>query len=278
MKIKDLLQDASIKLKDASIANSAMEARILLKFTLGVSEEFLLLNGEQEIGREKEELFKGFVERRLKLEPIAYILGYREFYGRDFIVTKDTLIPRPDSEILIDSVLSDYRSKDNLQILELGVGSGCLIITLLLELNRSSGVAVDISEKALEVARQNAYRHGARDINFVLSDWFSDLGQKKFDVIIANPPYIDCDSLEVTKETAIYEPHLALFADEKGLAVYREIATKARGFLISGGSIYLEIGYNQEISVKDLFFKEGYILLKSYRDLAGHVRCLHFKL
>lgn len=278
MKIGRLLQEAGIKLRNAGIISYAMEARILLKAVLGVSEEFLLLRSQEEIGPVEIAGFEQFVARRVKLEPVAYILGFREFYGRDFEVSRDVLIPRPDSEILIEGILSDYASQEGLQILELGVGSGCLTITLLLELKKAAAVAVDISIDAIEIARKNAARFNVSNIEFIKSDWFDNINQeKKFDIIVANPPYIESDSLEIAQETALHEPHLALFAADNGLAAYKEIAKKARSFLSVNGSIYLEIGYDQEDSVSELFAKEGYILHQKYTDLAGYIRCLHFQ-
>ena len=131
MKIERLLQEAGTRLKNAGIESYAMEARILLKAVLGVSEEFLLLRSQDEVDLFKLDLFERFVARRAKLEPVAYIIGFREFYGRDFEVSSYVLIPRPDSEILVEAILEDYKLHEGLQILELGVGSGCLIITLL---------------------------------------------------------------------------------------------------------------------------------------------------
>jgi release factor glutamine methyltransferase len=279
MKIGRLLQDAAIKLKNAGIQSYSMEARILLKAILGVSEEFLLLRSQDEVDLVKIEVFEQFVARRVKLEPVAYILGFREFYGREFEVSPDVLVPRPDSEILIEAILSDYKLHEDLQILELGVGSGCLITTLLLELKKAYGVAVDISIDAIEIARKNATRFNVSNIEFIQSDWFDNITQEKnFDIIVANPPYIESDSLEVARETALYEPHLALFAADNGLAAYKEIAVKARSFLSVNGSIYLEIGYDQEVAVTDLFVAEGYLLHQKYIDLAGYIRCLHFKI
>lgn len=278
MKVKDLLREASMRLKKAQINSYMMEARIMLKNVLGVSEEFILLNPEKELSCQQMELFNQLVARRERLEPIAYIIGLREFYGRDFIVTQDVLIPRPDSEILIESVLADYRFSKNLRILELGTGSGCLIITLLLELTNASAIAVDIDKSALVIAKKNAAKLNVEKINFIESDWFASIDlTEKFDIIIANPPYIALDSTKVAQETALYEPKKALFANDNGLSVYKEIALKAHDFLKQDGSIFLEIGYDQEQSVTDLFLAAGYVVVNKTRDLSGYVRCISFK-
>lgn len=278
MKIKNLLQAGYLRLKNVGIESFALDIRILLKFILGVSEEFLLLNQDLALSNNQIEDFNRLVQRREKLEPISYIIGFKEFYGRDFVVTKDVLIPRPDSEILIESVLVDYKKLENLRILELGTGSGCLIITLLLELQKASAIAVDINKAALAVAKQNAENLEVDNINFIESDWFSALRvAEKFDIIIANPPYIALDSTRISKETNLYEPKVALFASGNGLSCYKEIALKARDFLAYDGSIFVEIGYDQEESVADVFLAEGYILVSKARDLGGYVRCMSFK-
>lgn len=278
MKIRDLLQEAGAKLKRACIDTHAIESRLLMVFILNATEEFILLHPDQELSNHQVDAFNSLVLRREMLEPIAYIIGSKEFYGRDFIVTKDVLIPRPDSETLIESVLSEYHSSENLKILELGSGSGCLILTLLLELKTASALAIDIDSAALNVARKNAAKFNVENIEFLESNWFESIDTtEKFDIIIANPPYIALDSIKVAKETVLYEPKIALFAKDNGLSAYKEIAAKAHIFLNQQGSVFLEIGYDQEQGVTDLFLREGYIVVNKERDLGGYVRCISFK-
>ncbi len=250
----------------------ALESRILLCFTLGKSVEYLLSHSEDVIPEEAKSRFISYIERRVALEPIAYITGKREFFDKDFVVTKDVLIPRPDSETLIETVMAC--SPRPQKILELGVGSGCLILTLLMQFKDATGIGVDINPKALAVAKLNAKNHGLNDrVELIASNWFESVQKQKFDVIISNPPYIST-SEHVAKETMLYEPHGALFAEANGLEAYIQIALQAKDFLTSDGLLYLEIGFDQEKSVCELFAEAGYKLVKTARDLSGHTRCL----
>jgi release factor glutamine methyltransferase len=296
MHIRASILSATKRLLEARIDNPAMEARILLGFALKKSIEYLLARPEYELAQKELELFESYLQRRLLFEPIAYITGKKEFFGRDFAVTRNTLIPRPDSETLIESalLLSDERQRDPrvlgaqashetfegprpraTTILELGVGSGCLIITLLLEMPNTRGIGIDIDPNTLAIARHNAKTHKIDNkLELIESNWFSNIQEQKFDIIISNPPYIDSTD-HVAKETMLYEPHKALFG---GLATYQAIASGARDFMKPDGRLYLEIGYNQRELVIELFKKNGYELIKAERDLADHVRCLVFAL
>lgn len=274
MNLRSALLYITKQLSESGVEQSAMEARILLSHLLGKPREFLISHGEQELETRKLEELEVLIKRRKALEPIAYITGLKEFFGRDFIVDKNVLLPRPDSETLIEAVLKN--ASESRRVLELGVGSGCLIITLLLEILEATGIAIDIDKGALSIAKTNVQKHLLQDrIELIESDWFSGLSAQKFDLIISNPPYIS-SAERVAQETLLYEPHKALFAGGDGLEAYIEIAVKAKDFLSLGGLIYLEIGYDQEVSVTELFIENGYRALGKYKDLAGYVRCLSF--
>jgi len=216
------------------------------------------------------------VERRKALEPIAYIIGKKEFYGRDFKVTKDVLIPRPDSETLINVVLDAAKDCTIRSILELGVGSGCLVLTLLLEIEKSKAMAVDVEQAVLEVARENAIALGVQDrCEFVLSNWFEGV-DGKYDIIISNPPYIEeYEKSIMAEETLKYEPSLALFG---GLEPYRVIASESHKFLTANGRIYVEIGVSQESQIAEIFHTNGYKVVGKYRDIEQRMRIIVFTL
>jgi len=213
-----------------------------------------------------------FIERAEKGEPIAKIIGYKGFWKGDFIVSKDVLDPRPDSETLIEAVLESFPDKKApLRILDLGTGSGCLIISLLQEYQNATGVAVDISEKALKIARQNA-----KDlpIKFICADMCSlpkDIGT--FDVVISNPPYIPTEDIE-TLDVAVkkYDPVLALDGGKDGLDFYRALSR-----IDFASYLFVEIGQGQEQDVMNLMAKQGWIFNKSWKDLGEIVRILSFK-
>lgn len=274
MDIKNAIRSNAIKLRNAGIEQFNMESRILLKHVTDKSEEYLLSHSEEELPSAVLERLDAAVNRRAHLEPIAYITGQKEFYGRDFFVDSNVLIPRPDSEILIDAVLSSNQYEP--KILDLGTGSGCLIITLMLELGKATASGVDVKKEAIEIAKKNAVRYSV-NINFTESNWFDSLNiDEKFDIIISNPPYISRNSEKIARETYLHEPHIALFADNNGLKDYEVIASKAARFLSDSGAVYLEIGYDQEQKVIDIYKKAGFILGGKYKDLSGITRCLKF--
>ncbi len=250
-----------------------MEARIILSHYLKCSIEELIIN--QYTLEEYSEILNDLVNQRIAKKPLAYILGSKEFHGRDFIVNENVLIPRPDTEILIDAVLKGQKNNKT-NILELGVGSGCIIITLLLELKNSIGIGVDISEKALNVAMQNTLLHHCNDrLTLIKSDWFDNIDSvNKFDLIISNPPYIHEEEKYLMSDETIYEPELALYT--KSYESYKQIAQHSKNYLSNEGLIYIEIGINQETNIIQIFNDENYILKDKFLDLAQIVRVLVF--
>lgn len=210
-------------------------------------------------------------------EPLSKIIGMREFWSREFKVTKDTLDPRADSETLIQAALDLYSTLPQpLNILELGVGTGCLLITLLLEMNHvKNAVGVDISEKALNIARENAQTYNIQNCKWIASDWFQNVPREAFSLIITNPPYIGRDEA-IDDNVRNFDPDIALFAENHGLSAYQTIANDVMLFLKDGGMLICEIGHLQRKHVTDIFTSSGLILKKSLKDLAGNDRCLVF--
>ncbi len=308
MSISEILAQAKNQLEKSGVSNSKLDSLVLLTHALCVSKEHVIFNPDLQLNKKQQKSFWELVERRSKREPISHILGKREFYGRDFIVTKDVLDPRPDSESLIELVLKKFPSKENkkIKILEIGCGSGCLVITLLQELKMTEAIALDISEAALEVFGRNAVLHGVMDrIKFLQSDLFTQLkhheilhfsqddnitcppersegyrdSSQKFDLIISNPPYIESQTIEeLQPEVKIYEPRLALDGGLDGLDFYRKIALEAKSFLCHDGKVVLEIGFAQEEEIVKIFAQNGFILEELKQDLAGTVRALCFSL
>ena len=270
-RIKDVLQQIAWILKQYSDTRH-LDARILLSHFTGKSQEFLLSNPDYAISDLKK--LWHLVERRKNYEPIAYIIGSKEFYGRSFIVDKNVLIPRPDSEIMIEAIVQRLQYKKNLNILELGCGSGCLIISLIKELSGAIAIACDISGKALTIAKQNAKLHNVDNkIAFIESDWYQQIPQMQFDIIISNPPYISSHEKNlVAIETLKYEPHQSLFDED--LQSYNIIASSASIYLKPTGKMFLEIGIRQEQPVANIMLHQGLQLNKTYPDLAGIIRIL----
>lgn len=217
------------------------------------------------------------VQRRVQGEPLSRIIGRREFYGREFHINAHVLDPRPDSETLIDVILTHCHTPAP-QILELGVGSGCLLLTLLCELPKAQGLGVDISEEALTVAKHNSHALGVEArATWQHSNWFENVSGS-FDVIVSNPPYI---APHEPLEDAVYnyDPHLALFGGQSGLEAYKAILGAIRSFMKPKGQAFLEIGYTQAAAVCAMVqAHEGLQLKGVYKDLAGHDRVVHFGL
>lgn len=263
--IKELLQYTSIKL------NSQLEARILLSHVTGYTQEYLIGHSEEDLSTKTVNEFYRLVDRRLKKEPIAYIVGYKEFYGHNFIVDHNVLIPRNDSEVLIDAVVNCTVSS----ILDLGTGSGCLLLTLLLEMPNARGVGVDISPAALKIAKENMLHYGLEArCNIIESNWFENITDT-YDIIISNPPYIsENDTNIMAEETLLFEPKSALFAENNGYAAYEIIASNLEKCLKPKGNLFVEIGINQKDEIEKMFAKYGYYVIQEYKDLAGIVRVL----
>jgi len=278
--ISEHIRTASALLKNVRIESPRLDAQILLAFVLGVSRERLILDDHLEITLEQAQIFADLIARRAKNEPIAYIIAKKEFLSLDFIVNRDTLIPRPDSEILVEAAIKLAKDllkirAETLQILDIGTGSGCLPIAFLSEIEQAYAVAIDISEGALQVAKQNAALNKVSDrIGFVLSNWCDSI-KGKFDIILSNPPYIKyADAQMLASDVVDFEPHKALFADSNGLAAYEILASQVKERLNSQGYVLFEVGDGQAPEVADILQKVGLKIEAIETDLAGKQRCL----
>jgi release factor glutamine methyltransferase len=253
----------------------------LLTHALSVSKEQIIFNPNLELDQNQQQQFFSLIERRSRREPVSQIIGKREFFGQDFLVTHNVLDPRPDSESLVELVLKKFPNKNQkLEILEIGTGSGCLIITLLLLYKSARGNGVDISSAALEICKKNSTTHQINDrLDLQESDLFLSLNKnKKFDLIISNPPYIasqEIENLEV--EVKKFEPRIALDGGLDGLNFYRRIAVKAQDFLLENGRIILEIGFGQKDEIVKIFTENNFVFEELKHDLAGVERALSFE-
>ncbi|WP_342272134.1 peptide chain release factor N(5)-glutamine methyltransferase [Candidatus Tisiphia endosymbiont of Parasteatoda lunata] len=277
MNIKESLIYAASKLQTVGIKSASLESRILIQHATDKPIEYLLARSEEELTQQEQIIFEDLVNRRTLLEPIAYIVGYKEFYSYQFIINDKVLIPRQDTEIIVDAILSDIKINAELAILELGTGSGCIAVSLLLEMLINDNInvtATDISNEAIIIARQNAIKHKVIDrLKIINSNWFDNLEKQEFDIIVSNPPYISFDdTVYMSPETLKYEPHLALFAEDNGLASYYIIAKEAKGFLKQNGKLFLEIGFNQLTAVTEIFISYAYTVKQVYKDLEGRDR------
>ena len=278
MRLLELYKDSTKKLEQEGILTSKLDVKILLSFLLDIDSKELIMYFNQHIDRKFINNFEQLLKRRLNREPIANIVNKKSFWSYDFFVNENVLTPRSDSEILVEAVLSNYNNmNENLNILDLGTGSGCLILSLLKMYKNATGLAIDISDKALQVAKQNAKNLKVENIQFLKNNWNDNI-EDKFDIIISNPPYIPTKEIkELEPEVNKFNPLLALDGGEDGLNCYRYLAKSLDKNLKENKKIFLEIGKNQEKDIEKIFNENGYKLLKIYKDLAEINRILCFK-
>ncbi|SRR5579859_285583 len=274
--IGESLRAATARLTEAGIDGARLDARLLLAEALGKDGTWLFNHANDELDASVEAAFAALVEKRLARQPVSLILGRREFWSLDFTVTRDTLAPRPDSETLIEAVLAELPDRQApLSLLDLGTGTGCLLISLLSELPNARGTGVDINPDTLAVAQGNADRlgFGART-RFIRSSWW-DAIEGRFDVILSNPPYIPSGDIPgLDPEVARFEPLDALDGGADGLDAYRLLAAGVEGFLAENGVIAFEVGAGQAPDVAVLLEQAGFPLRAIRRDLAGIERCV----
>ena len=275
-----MLATISPLIRAAGISNPEAEARLLVSVALEWPLEQVWLHVEEPICRRDQKRIIEFLHRRLAHEPFAYISGKQEFWSQEYLVGKGCLIPRSDSECLIETALEILpRDKINTSVLDLGTGSGCLLLSLLSECPPLWGVGADISSKALEYAKHNAANLRLSDrALFIRSDWGSCLNFG-FDLVVCNPPYVEAGEVSaLMPEVAHYEPVVALSGGRDGLDCYRLLADQLPDLLANHGKVCLEIGLGQASSVTDIFSKSGLQQCGEKKDLSGVVRCLIFSL
>ena len=268
VRLEDWLRTARMVLENAEIPSAALEAQVLAAQVLCEDRSSILAHPEWNID---ENAANALLARRARHEPLAYIVGYREFYGRRFRVTPEVLIPRQETETLITAFFEVENSLPaNARILDLGTGSGCIGITLKLERPTLSLTLSDVSLAALQIARGNARELGAQ-VATVQSDGFACLQDQHFDGIVSNPPYV-ADADVLPKEVHAFEPHLALYSGSGGLEFYERLAGEAAHFLTEKGIALLEVGDSQAKAVRGTFQAKGWRIIRSWLDLAGTQR------
>ena len=254
-------------------ANEArLEAQFLLQHCLSVNRAWLLTHENDVMEGDARVAFDALLQRRLNGEPIAYILGKREFYGLEFKVTADTLIPRPDTETLVEAALEKIPADQSCPVLDLGTGTGAIALSVARHRVHAQVTAVDTSSAALTVAQGNAKNLGVSNVQFVLSDWFTELQGRTFDVIVSNPPYIAEEDVHLQRGDLRFEPVSALASGKDGLDSIRHIISQAPHYLNPTGWLMLEHGYDQSQAVAGLMEDAGYQSISSFLDLSGLYR------
>jgi release factor glutamine methyltransferase len=274
--IARLLRDAVLQLSDSS-DSAALDAEVLLCLALDKPRAYLRAWPDRKPEPDQILLFQTLLRQRRQGAPIAYLTGRREFWSRDFQVSPDVLIPRPETELLIEISLSLLPKAQPARLIDLGTGSGILAITLAMELPEAEVTATDLSLAALNIAKRNAAAHRADHIRFLLSDWFASVPPATFDLVISNPPYIAENDSHLKQGDVRFEPKTALTAPNQGLADIQTIADEARRYLKTGGHLLIEHGYDQEQAVQSIFRNLGYDNVQTYKDLSGQPRATYGK-
>lgn len=269
------------ELEQAGIAEADTDARLLLEYVCKTDRNTLLVHGDRVLSAEEYESYVNYISKRKTHVPLQYITGVQNFMGLEFAVNEHVLIPRQDTEILVEEVMQHLH--DGMRILDMCTGSGCILLSLLYYSNDCSGIGVDISADALQVAEQNAERVGKLknstiSAEFIQSNLFEQLDEQagSFEIIVSNPPYIQSDVIEtLMPEVKDFEPHMALDGRADGLYFYREIIGQAGKYLAGGGALFFEIGYDQGAAVKRLMEAAGYLDVEVVKDFAGLDRVVY---
>lgn len=267
--LQAILDWGTQELANAS-SSASLDAHLLLAHSLGKTQTYLLAWPEAVISEEDRKAFSNLVASRQEGKPIAYLTGSKEFWSLDFKVTPDVLIPRPDTELMVETALGLCANKTEVRILDLGTGSGAISIALASERPTAEIIATDFSENALNVAKENAARHHIRNIEFIQSDWYSAIPKQRFDIIVSNPPYIRNDDPHLQTDIR-FEPHSALVAENKGLADIEKIISGVSDYLSNDGHLLIEHGYDQshDVLVK---FRTQFSHTRTLKDYAGNDR------
>ena len=259
-------KEGAARLRDSGVREAELDARLLLEYVCHTDRNTLLAHPEREVSEEERAKFLTLIERREKREPLQYITKEQEFMGLTFETSVNTLIPRQDTECLVEEAMKNLH--DGMAILDVCCGTGCILLSLLHYSNDCTGVGVDIDANAVSLAKKNAKNLGI-DATFVVSDLFEAV-EGTFDLITSNPPYIPTKVIEtLDPEVKDYEPVAALDGGEDGLTFYRLIAAKAKQYLKRGGMIFFEIGYDQGEDVSEIMKENGYRHIEVKKDLAG---------
>ena len=274
MNALELLNSGSHKLKKQKIKTHRLDSEILLSKVLNKSREQILIRLNQNMKNTEVFAFDNLIKRRLEKEPIAYIINEKEFWSKKFLVNKNTLIPRPETELLVEHLIKNYKNK-NISLLDVGTGSGCIIISLLSELSNSNGVGIDISSSALKIAKKNALLHEVENKIKFYNKSIINVFNCKFDLIVSNPPYIDTKNIKnLDDDIKKYEPLIALNGGNDGLDVIKKVIYKAKEILKIDGKLAIEIGNMQSEKVSKVLKLNNFRIEQNIKDYKNNIRCL----
>ena len=275
MNFEIAIKNACKELKKNKITSALLDSELLLSKVIKKDRKFILLNLDKELNKSDQDNFEKLIIKRSKGKPLAYLTGKKSFWNYEFKINEKVLIPRPDSEIIIEQVLDIYKNKRNLNFLEVGVGSGCIALSILMEKKSFLATGIDISQECIEICRDNANKLGVSNRIKLLKSDVDNLIFRKYDLVVSNPPYIKKSDLSrLDRGVKDYEPKLALDGGLDGLSVIEKVIKKSSKLIKTHGKLILEIGYDQKDSVKKMLNENNFYVSKIIEDLAKNDRCV----
>ena len=275
MNIQNAIRKGKMILSEKKIKTAELDSEILMSKAINKEKKFLILNFNNEIPKENLNIFNDLVNQRSKGKPIAYLLKKKEFWKNEFVVDRNVLIPRPDTEILVEQALELTKNKNKLNLLDVGVGSGCILLSILNEKKNFYGTGIDISGKSLSICRVNSHKLGLKKRVKLFKSNIDNFQYGKYDLIISNPPYIKKYDLKCLEKDVIgFEPKQALDGGIEGLSEIRKVISKSSELIKKNGFLILEIGFDQKNRVKQILQNKGFYIKKIVKDLSGHDRCI----
>ena len=275
MNIQSAIKKGQLILKSKKIKTAELDSYILMSRATNKEKKFLILNSEEKISKKNLNNFNNLISQRANGKPVAYLIEKKDFWKHEFAVNKDVLIPRPDTEILVEKVLKLTKNKNNMNLLDIGIGSGCILLSILKEKKNFYGTGVDISRKSLNICKVNRHKLGlTKRVKLFKSD-IDNFNCGKYDLIISNPPYIKKSTLKCLEKDIIdFEPKRALDGGINGLSEIRKVINKSSELIKKKGFLILEIGFNQKTNVKKMLNDKGFYIRETVKDLANNDRCI----
>jgi release factor glutamine methyltransferase len=275
MNIENILNQGVAILKNNNIPNPYLDSEILLSKSINKDKKYIILNSKEILNNKQLDNFNNLIDRRKNGEPIAHLTNKKEFWKDEFYVNEDVLIPRPDTELIIEQVLKTYSGQSQLQVLDIGTGSGCILLSIIKERPNFYGTGIDISKKSIKVSKINAKLLNLTNRVKFIHSCVDNFNIGKYDIIVSNPPYIELLSLKyLEKDVVNFEPKLALSGGFDGFSKIRKVINKASTLIKKNGKFILEIGFNQKNKVKNILKEKGFYINKAIKDYGNNDRCI----
>ena len=275
MNIQSAIKKGQLILESKKIKTAELDSYVLMSKAINKERKFLILNSEEKISKKNLENFNTLIEQRANGKPVAYLIEKKDFWKYEFIVNKDVLIPRPDSETLVEEVLKLTKNKNKLRLLDIGIGSGCILFSILKEKKNFYGVGIDISNKSLNICKVNSHKLRLKNRVKLINSDIDNFNYGKYDLIISNPPYIKQRVLKCLEKDVInFEPKCALDGGLNGLSEIRKVISKSSELIKKKGLLILEIGFDQKKSVRKILNDKGFYIKEMVKDLANNDRCI----